>query len=150
LLARAEASFLASLAPDGAPDVAHRGGPPGFLSFDPGSRRLTWTEFLGDGVFKSAGNVRATGVATLLVPDFESGDAIEFVCSAATYENTRTQRVQRLDPLVQHKDQFPPQGTITCTVDSVLLLKSAVQPRKRIEKALKVTSRSAVDEQAPQ
>jgi hypothetical protein len=34
VLAGAELSFLANISPDGTPDVAHRGGPPGFLRLD--------------------------------------------------------------------------------------------------------------------
>lgn len=58
LLARAETAFFASLSPEGKPDVAHRGGPPGFIQLDPSAQMLTWQEYVGDGVFKSAGNIR--------------------------------------------------------------------------------------------
>jgi hypothetical protein len=150
LLANAETVFLASISPDGGPDVAHRGGPAGFIHFDPASGEIEWPEFLGDGVFKSAGNIRATGCFTLLVPDFDTGSGFELVCRDATYANTRTSRVRRLDPLVQHNEPFPDQGTIRAKVERVVRLTSVVHPRKRIEKALKVTSRSSVDEQAPQ
>jgi hypothetical protein len=86
LVARAETVFLASVSPDGGPDVAHRGGPPGFLELDAATRRLTWNEYVGDGVFKSAGNIRATGTMTLLVPDPDSGDGVELL-GHATYGN---------------------------------------------------------------
>ena len=76
VLARGETTFLASISPTGMPDVAHRGGLPGFVKLDAPSRKLTWTEYLGDGVFKSAGNVRATGTLTLLVPDMATGNAL--------------------------------------------------------------------------
>lgn len=149
LLARAETSFLASVSPDGGPDVAHRGGPAGFLTFNPPNRTLTWPEFVGDGIFKSAGNVRATGRLTLLVVDTETGDAVELIGIGA-YTNVRTQRTARLDPLVQFQDHYPLQGTMTCTIERAVRLRELMHPRTRIEKALKVTSSSAVDEQAPQ
>lgn len=149
LLAGAETSFLASAAPDGAPDVAHRGGPAGFIELDAASRTLSWPEFVGDGVFKSAGNVRATGKVTLLVLDSESGDGAEFVGTGA-YTNSRTQRSARLEPLVQFRDHYPLQGSMSCIIESAVLLRGLTHPRKRIEKALKVTSSSAVDDQAPQ
>jgi hypothetical protein len=145
---KAETSFLASISPDGGPDVAHRGGPPEFLNLDPAARRLTWTEYLGDGIFKSAGNIRATGIFTLLVPDLELGDGVELV-GRGTYTNIRTTRKQRVDPLLQDKEQFPVQGTMTCIIQSAFHLKHVFHPRQRIEKAHKVTSRSTVDEQAP-
>ena len=148
LLRTAETSFLASVSPDGGPDVGHRGGPPGFLKFDPDARALAWTEYLGDGVFKSAGNIRATGIFTLFVPDFENGDGVELAGSAA-YTNIRTTRKERVDPLLQHKEQFPEQGTMTCTINSAFRLKHVIHPRRRMENARKVTSRSSVDDQAP-
>jgi hypothetical protein len=148
LVRKAETSFLASISPDGGPDVAHRGGPPEFLKFDPAARTLTWTEYLGDGIFKSAGNIRATGIFTLLVPDFEHGDGVELV-GRGTYTNIRTTRKQRVDPLLQDKEQFPVQGTMTCIIQSAFRLKHVMHPRQRIEKVQKVTSRSTVDEQAP-
>ncbi len=148
LVRKAETSFLASVSPDGGPDVAHRGGPPEFLKFDPAARTLTWTEYLGDGIFKSAGNIRATSIFTLLVPDFEHGDGVELV-GRGTYANIRTTRKQRVDPLLQDKEQFPVQGTMTCTIQGAFRLKHVLHPRQRIEKVQKVTSRSTVDEQAP-
>jgi hypothetical protein len=149
LLARAETSFLASISPDGGPDVAHRGGPPGFITLDAANGRISWPEYVGDGVFKSAGNVRATGGFTLLVPDLESGDGVELIGSGA-YTNLRPERKMRLDPLVQHREPFPVQGVIEGRVDAAFRLSRVLQPRRRIEKALKVTSCSTVDEQAPQ
>ena len=147
VLARAETSFLASVSPEGGPDVAHRGGPPGFIQLDAPARRLRWIEFVGDGVFKSAGNVRATGTLTLLIPDFENGDGVELI-GRGEYTNERTER--RVDPLVQHRDPFPVQGIMTAEINRAVRLRGLLHPRKRIEKALKITSRSTVDEQAPQ
>ncbi|WP_322818670.1 pyridoxamine 5'-phosphate oxidase family protein [Tepidiforma sp.] len=149
LLARAETSFLASISPDGGPDVAHRGGPAGFLTLNPATGVLSWPEYVGDGIFKSAGNVRATGKFTLLVPDLESGDGVELV-GAGKYTNTRPERKLRLDPLVQHREPFPMQGFIEGHVSDVFRLQRVLRPRRRIEKALRITSCSAVGEQAPQ
>lgn len=149
LLAKAETAFLASASPEGKPDVAHRGGPPGFLQFDPETRRLTWDEYVGDGVFKSAGNLRANGAFTLFVPDLETGDGVELL-GRGEYKNLRTDRKQRLDPLVQHREDFPIQGVITCDVYRAVRLREVLHPRRRIEQALKITSRAMVWEQAPQ
>ena len=149
LLARAETSFLASVSPEGGPDVAHRGGPAGFIELDAVGRRLAWPEFIGDGVFKSAGNVRATGDLTFLVPDLTTGDAVEFI-GRGEYTTIRKERTPRYDPLVQHRDPYPMQGRIECTAERAVRLSGFMHPRRRIEKALKVTSASTVDEQAPQ
>lgn len=149
VMARAETAFLATISPDGGPDVAHRGGPPGFLVLNAAEHRLTWEEYVGDGVFKSAGNIRGTGAMTLLVPDLASGDGIELV-GQATYANLRTGRNQRQEPLEQHRTAFPVQGVITCTIDYALRLHKLMQPREAMKDGLKVTSCSTVDTQAPQ
>ena len=149
LVARAETAFLATVAPDGAPDVAHRGGPAGFLAYDPASHQLAWAEFIGDGVFKSAGNLRATNRFTLLVPDLETGDAYELV-GHGDYENERVLRREREAPLEQHRDAYPSQGRITGMVERVLWLGGFMRPRRHLDAAIKVTSSSHVDLQAPQ
>jgi len=143
----AETSFLATRSPDGAPDVAHRGGSPGFLSIDAEAATLSWAEFVGDGVFKSAGNVRATGMATLLVPDLATGDAVELEGSAE-YENTLTRFRPREDPLVQHRERYPTQGRLTVRLRSARRLRAFIHPRRRIEATL-ITSRDHPEEQAP-
>jgi len=148
LLSRAETAFLASLSPDGGPDVAHRGGPPGFIELEPGGA-LHWPEYVGDGVFKSAGNVRATGHFTLLVVDAESGDGAELVGKAG-YTNTRPERRARVDALVQHRDPFPQQGVIEGTVVEASRLERVIHTRRRVDRTLRVTSASSVGEQAPQ
>ena len=147
--ARAETTFLASVTPDGLPDVAHRGGPPGFLEFDAAAAQLTWPEYLGDGVFKSAGNVRATSMVTLLVVDLENGDAAELI-GRGTYTNLRPMRRPRGDALVRDRDAFPEQGRMEVVVERAVRLRGFIAPRRRIERALRVTSQSSVAEQAPQ
>lgn len=149
LLQKAETSFMATAAPDGSPDVAHRGGPAGFLAFDAASRTLAWPEYLGDGVFKSAGNVRGTGRLALLVPDLESGDAAVF-SGRGTYTNERRLREERRDPLLQHRDPFPVQGRIECRVDETLRLRGLMHPRRSDLERVALNSSSAVHEQAPQ
>jgi uncharacterized protein len=148
LVARAETTFLASVSPAGMPDVAHRGGKPGFLRFDPGGKRLDWTEFVGDGVFKSAGNVRATGTMALLVPDLASGDGAVLL-GRGEYVTDAGQRAQREDALVQHREEFPPQGRMGCTITRAERLPGLLHPRERIARAPRVTSRSTVPEQKP-
>ncbi len=148
LIARAETTFLGSLSPAGMPDVAHRGGKPGFLKYDPRARQLAWTEYVGDGVFKSAGNIRATKTMALLVPDLESGEgAVLF--GRAEYATTYTKGQPRTDALVQHEKDFPVQGVMTCIIDRAERLQGLLHRRERIARAPRITSRSAVTEQMP-
>ena len=149
LLARADTAFLASRSPEGHPDVAHRGGQPGFIKFNPQLHQLSWTEWLGDGIFKSAGNIRATGDFSLLVPDFESGYGLEF-CGSAEYTNIRTSRTQRLSPLVQDQEPYPVQGAMVCAVEQVFRLRSLMHPRRRLGGGPRITSLSPAIEQEPQ
>jgi hypothetical protein len=149
VLGRAETAFLASMAPDGQPDVSHRGGPPGFLRLDPDRSRLTWPEFVGDGMMKTAGNVRGTSTATLLALDLETGDAAE-LRGRATYRTLRTAKEARTDALEQHRDPFPVQGEMDLIIEEAWRLRGMIHPRRRIVKAEKLTSCSPIDDQYPQ
>lgn len=149
LLDRCETSFMASVSPDGQPDVSHRGGPPGFLQLDAAKGRLAWNEFVGDGMFKSAGNVRATGVVTLLAVDIETGNGAEII-GRGTFEVKRREKQPRADGLLQDREAFPVQGAISLQVEAVYRTPWVIQPRERIEKAEKFTSASPIQLQAPQ
>lgn len=108
---------------------------------------MTWPEWVGDGVFKSAGNVRATSTATLLVPDFATGDALE-LAGQATYGTVLFQRRPRVDPLLQFPDPFPVQGRMSLRVETATRLVAFAGPRREVA-GERVTSRSSVDDQAP-
>jgi len=148
VLGRAETAFLATVSPDGMPDVAHRGGPPGFLEYDPAARVLCWNEYVGDGVFKSAGNLRATGTMALLALDLASGDAV-CLYGRGDYLNTRADR-GREDALVQHREDRPQQGVIRCEIVRAERLRDVLHPRRRVDRVPRITSRSTVPEQKPQ
>jgi hypothetical protein len=55
----------------------------------------------------------------------------------------------RLEALEQHKNPYPVQGEMTLQVASAYRLTSLFRPRRRIEQAERVTSRSRIAEQAP-
>ncbi len=147
-VASAETTFLASVSPGGLPDVSHRGGAPGFLQLDAASKRLSWPEYLGDGVFKSAGNVRATSSVTLLVLDLPSGDGIELM-GHGNYTNLRPMRRPRGEALVRDREAFPAQGMMDVELELAVRLPGLVAPRRRLESTVRVTSKSSVAEQAP-
>jgi uncharacterized protein len=148
VLKRAETAFLATISPDGMPDVAHRGGAPSFLEYDPVARRLCWNEYVGDGVFKSAGNVRATGTMALLALDLASGDAV-CLYGRGDYRNIRADR-GREDALVQHREDHPQQGVMACEIVRAERLRDVLHPRRRVDRVPRITSRSTVPEQKPQ
>jgi hypothetical protein len=148
ILARAETSFLASVSPDGTIDVSHRGGGEGFLEYDSRARVLAWDEYVGDGMFKSAGNIRATGRLTLLVPDLATGDAVE-LCGRAEVEVRRRDEQPRTTGLLHQQEAYPVQGRLTCQVTAAYRLRALTHPRHRLEKRQRVTSASSVQEQQP-
>ena len=148
LIGRAETSFLASVSPSGLPDVSHRGGPPGFLTLDAAMRIIMWPEYVGDGMFKSAGNVRGSSLATLLVPDFSTGDAVE-LRGVATYRTLRTMKQARLDALQKHDHSYPVQGEMLLEVREARRLIRLLHPRRPAEDGLRVTAASDIADQAP-
>jgi predicted pyridoxine 5'-phosphate oxidase superfamily flavin-nucleotide-binding protein len=56
-------------------DVSHRGGRAGFLQLQDGA--LVWPEYKGNFFFNTLGNILADGRAGLIIPDFETGDALQ-------------------------------------------------------------------------
>jgi hypothetical protein len=149
VIGAAETSFLATVNPSGLVDVSHRGGEPGFLEFDAASGSLCWDEYVGDGMFKSAGNIRAGGRFSLLVLDLTTGDAAELHGSAA-YETLRTAKEARTAGLEQHGDHFPTQGRTTCRVEEAYRLAAFTHPRRRLSRRQRITSCSPPGIQAPQ
>lgn len=149
LIDRAETSFLASVSPDGCVDVSHRGGPPGFLRLDADAGGLEWDEYVGDGMLKSAGNVRATGRFALLVPDMSTGDGLELQGTARVEVIERDKR-PRTEGLLQHKEDFPVQGKMVCGIEAAYRLTGMIHPRQRLEKRQRFTSASPTRDQAPQ
>ena len=148
LIATAETTFLASISPDGLPDVSHRGGQPGFIRPDASSGQLIWPEYIGDGMFKTAGNVRATGCASLLVLDLHTGDAAELV-GKASYMTLKTRSQARSHGLERHRDPYPVQGEMSLSVRRARRLRGLFAPRERMAKAQRVNSCSPIDDQAP-
>jgi uncharacterized protein len=148
VLGRVETAFLATRSPEGGPDVSHKGGPAGFLSFDSTTRVLSWPELIGNGMFKSAGNVRATGIVSLVALDLESGDGYE-LSGRGEYHTELRYAVPRDRGLWPSELDFPTQGVMTVQVDEVSLLRGLISPRQRLESDEKVTACSPVEDQVP-
>jgi uncharacterized protein len=148
VLSHVETAFLASISPDGRPDVSHKGGPPGFIGFDPSSGVLRWPELIGNGMLKSAGNVRATGTVSLVALDLSTGDAYE-LGGRGDYENEMRYAEPRDKGLWPSETDFPTQGLMTVRVDEVTLLRGFIRPRQRLDSDEKVTACSPVEDQVP-
>jgi hypothetical protein len=148
VLARVETAFLASVSPSGRPDVSHKGGPPGFITLDAAQGRLSWPELIGNGMLKSAGNVRATGVVSVVALDLESGDAYE-LSGRGEYRTELRYEEPRTSGLWPADTDFPTQGTMTVDVEEATLLRRFVSPRRKIETVEKITSCSPAEDQRP-
>jgi hypothetical protein len=148
-IANAEMAFLVSVTADGVADVSHRGGPPGFLRYDATTPRIAWTEYLGDGMFVSAGNLRANAQFALIVLDIESGDAVKLT-GLARYTNVRTDRHERVDALLQANEPFPVQGSLEASVLRVERLTGLCLPRERVTARARITAADTTAVQHPQ
>lgn len=146
-VAQAETAFLLSATPEGVGDASHRGGPAGFLQYDAQAASLAWTEYLGDGMFVSAGNVRRGGRFALAALDFATGDAA-LLEGSATYETLRHDRKERVAALLQDKEPFPVQGRMRGQISSAARLTAFCHPRVRVDRA-RITSAHDTGEQQP-
>lgn len=149
VVARCETSFLASISPEGQPDVSHRGGLPGFLKLDAAAGRLSWDEYIGDGMLKSGGNVRACSQLALIAIDLETGDAAQ-LNGRGTFTVTLREKRPRTDGLMQVRDPYPVQAQMSVELTSAQRLRGLINPRRKVEKLDRLTCADTTDEQAPQ
>jgi hypothetical protein len=118
------------------------------MRFDAASGVLTWPELIGNGMFKSAGNVRATGIVSVMALDLNSGDAYE-LCGRGEYQTELRYAEPRDRGLWLSEQDFPTQGVMTVRIEEASLLMGTILPRRRIESESKVTACSPVEEQVP-
>jgi hypothetical protein len=85
----------------------------------------------------------------LLVPDLASGDGVALY-GRGVYETINSRREARENALVQHKEDYPAQGCLSCAIERAERLTAVLQARTRIDRVQRITSRSTVDEQRPQ
>jgi predicted pyridoxine 5'-phosphate oxidase superfamily flavin-nucleotide-binding protein len=78
--------FLATTDIDGFPECSYKGGAPGFVRVLD-AKTLVFPSYDGNGMFKSMGNVRATGKVGLLFLDFEQPKRIRVNGIASVSDN---------------------------------------------------------------
>lgn len=149
MIATAETAFLITASPTGTADASHRGGYPGFLRYDDATHTIAWTDYLGDGMFVSMGNVRSNSTAALIVLEFETGDALRLDLEA-TYTNLRADRHERVDALLQANEPYPVQGRVVALINSAERLVEFCYPRTPIVKKQAITSEDTKAVQHPQ
>lgn len=76
---RADTVFLGTEAPGEGVDMSHRGGMPGFIRVMDGpgcTVRIVVPDYQGNRYFNSFGNLEVNPLASLLIPDFSTGDTL--------------------------------------------------------------------------
>ena len=87
---------------------------------------------------------------TLLVLDLSTGDAAE-ITGSASYKTIRLREQPREDGgLERNTVPYPVQGQMDLIVTRAERLRRVIVPRARLARALRVTSTSPIEEQAPQ
>lgn len=149
MIETAETAFLITASPSGVADASHRGGYPGFLRYDDATHTIAWTDYLGDGMFVSMGNVRSNSHAALIILEFETGDALRLDLEA-TYTNLRADRHERVDALLQANEPYPVQGRVVALINSAERLVEFCYPRTPVVKKQAITSEDTRAVQHPQ
>ena len=84
-IAEAQFFFLATADAQGRPDCSVKGGEPGFVRAI-GPNRLSFSDYDGNGMFRSLGNISVNAEVGLLFVDFESGRKMRINGAAALRE----------------------------------------------------------------
>ena len=80
-LSQADTFFIASAHPDGGADASHRGGYPGFIQVVD-SQTLLFSDYSGNNMFQTLGNLAVNPKAGLLFIDFEQGHTLQLTGQA--------------------------------------------------------------------
>ena len=75
LITRADTFFIASAHPERGADASHRGGAPGFVHAEP--TRITWSDYSGNNMFNTIGNLLVEPRCGLLFVDFQTGASLQ-------------------------------------------------------------------------
>jgi predicted pyridoxine 5'-phosphate oxidase superfamily flavin-nucleotide-binding protein len=81
VVTEASTLFVASVS-GGGMDVSHRGGAPGFVRLVD-AHTVEWTDYPGNALFNTLGNLHADGRAALLFPRFDAGTSLVLTGRAA-------------------------------------------------------------------
>lgn len=76
IVSNAYTSFIASHHPEYGADVSHRGGMPGFIQAE-NDETLVFSDYKGNGMFNTLGNLNGYLQAGLLFMDFNSGSLLQ-------------------------------------------------------------------------
>ena len=80
-IATADTLFIATMHSVGGPDASHRGGRPGFVTVSD-ERTVEFSDYPGNDMFQTLGNITAEGTAAMLFVDFNSGATLQLTGNA--------------------------------------------------------------------
>jgi uncharacterized protein len=120
--------FIATAVPGEGVDASHRGGMPGFVQVE--RNLIVWPDYSGNALFNTLGNIETYPRAGLLVPDFETGDALLVTGRAA------------IDWAIAHAAPIAgAERLVTLEVDEVTELPGAFPARMRLREYSPVNPR---------
>lgn len=82
-IAHADTFFIATCHPERGADASHRGGPSGFVRVAEDGSTLTWSDYAGNMMFQTLGNLAVDDRAGLLFVDFDSGSTLQLTGRAS-------------------------------------------------------------------
>jgi len=74
-IATSDTFFIATMNPSGSADASHRGGDPGFVTFD--GQQITFPDYRGNNMFNTLGNLETNPNCGLLFLDFDEGKSLQ-------------------------------------------------------------------------
>lgn len=94
-IAQADTFFIASWYPEAGADASHRGGNPGFIQFS-SERELIFSDYVGNNMFNTLGNLVAYPKAGLLFLDFAGEEILQIIGKAEIVWDSPNRESQRL------------------------------------------------------
>jgi uncharacterized protein len=94
LVRRSDTFFIASAHPERGAEPPHRGGRPGFVEVADRGHRLTFSDYSGNRMFQTLGNLTVNPRAGLLFVDWESGSTLQLTGRAQIIWDAQALRSQ--------------------------------------------------------
>jgi uncharacterized protein len=98
---QADTLFIATDHPQSGADASHRGGRPGFVCVE-NENRLLFSDYRGNNMFNTLGNIVSNPRTGLLFPDFQSGSALQLSGNARVlWDDPRMKQFEGAQRLVE-------------------------------------------------
>lgn len=99
---KADTFFIGSASSEGNMDASHRGGKPGFVTFED-ERTLLFPDYFGNSMFNTLGNLYCNPAAGLLFLDFDGGHSLQLSGrSEVIWDKARISRFPGAERIVRY------------------------------------------------